>query len=473
MMSSYEVDIPDMDEFDRLLLAQPDLDFDTEFERMRANVSYFDEYMQGVGNPSVDMDMNTGERPYIANTTTTPRTLHQSRGPPAPPVLTIEPPLLDLGQPVNPINAGHVPHPHMIPRAGAPQRPEIFEARENIAFVFGMEHVLMYKGRLLPAAASALRILIDNNVPFGLFTNDDGFRDGDQEEQLVALLSAAGITIDRQAIVNYNYPFRTIARDLCYAEKDVLIVSGYGEIRVRALAQRAGFRADRIWTPATLGINLDVPIAAIMVWSQPHDWDRDLKVICRVLSKYRGGIRLFVCNEDFNRATDFQYPSTDYWTFYHLLCSRQEWSDDDRKRWLDEILLAPWVNNFKVDVFFTFEGIVARMCQESNINMSKIKKMYFVTENYQRDIRQLIRHEDMTVPRAPAWEIIPIANIGREPNWWVHPDAHLDYIVNDRGTIKWKYVIDYQPERQFTDVYSAVRSLLATHIPSPKAPTGR
>ncbi|KAM7184836.1 hypothetical protein V8F20_012036 [Naviculisporaceae sp. PSN 640] len=463
-MSSYEVDMSGVDDFDRLLLAQPDVDIDTELERIRSRVYDFDEIIQSYGNTSADMDMNHTKGPNIATTVTeVPQTSRQSRVPPVPPSLTIEPPLLDLSPTVHAIKQEHGPRVHAIsPYAKAVQDPEILEMRDNIAFAFGIEHVLMYKGHLLPGAVAALKTLIRNNIPFGLFTNDDGFRDGDQMDRIVALLSGAGITINRQIIVDYNIPFRTISRDPRCAGKDILIISGCGEIRVRTLAQRAGLRPDRIWTPATLPPDLDIPIGGIMIWSQPQDWNRDLGVVCRVISKYRRDLRIFVCNEDFNRATDYQYPSTDYWTFYHLLISRPEWSEND-KDWLSEMLLAPWANNFKNNVFVTFQEMVARQYGANDIDKLDFKKMYFVTENYQRDIRQLVRHEDSTVQPGTKWEVIPIANIGQEPHWWVSPDAHLNYIVDEQGARKCKYVIDYQPEVQFAEVLSAVRSLLARH----------
>ncbi|KAK0730128.1 hypothetical protein B0H67DRAFT_24243 [Lasiosphaeris hirsuta] len=151
----------------------------------------------------------------------------------------------------------------------------------NAGFVFYIEDVCMREGNLLPDVFQAFSFLSHDDIPFFFLTNGDGFNDIDLGLALVKQLEEAGLSVIPHHILAHGRPFSYLVLNPYFplGEMDVLIMGGHGDKDVLELANKRG--CNRAWTPKTLGARTDVPIAAVLIWSDSDDWDRDLDIIIR------------------------------------------------------------------------------------------------------------------------------------------------------------------------------------------------
>ncbi|KXX75065.1 Cat eye syndrome critical region protein 5 [Madurella mycetomatis] len=284
---------------------------------------------------------------------------------------------------------------------------------ENFALVFPIEDVVMRKGRLLPGAIESIGWLLrqENPIPFAFVTNLDGFADGLQRDVLLQRLREASIHIGPHQILVRSRPFAYLVEKLRLGKKHVMVVSGQGEEEIRELAAACGFKKARIWTPDTfLDRRTDVDIRAILVWSDCPNWKEVLNVVGPVLQS-NPEIYLFVCDEDFGRATNFAWPSVSSHTVIHMLDNHCEAMFPNREgvlRWSD-INQAPPIDNYGVSVCKQLEVLLEQQSQQNSpsnelaFRADHIKTIYLLTSNLLQDSKSVERHQHQTVG-GPKWK---------------------------------------------------------------------
>ncbi|GAB1311501.1 hypothetical protein MFIFM68171_01711 [Madurella fahalii] len=307
---------------------------------------------------------------------------------------------------------------NQLPRGFAHLNPESRAWRswtnlESFALVFAIEDVIMHKGRLLPGAAETISWLLrqEKPIPFVFVTNLDGFADGIQRDVLLQRLRDASMDIGPHQILVRSRPFAYLVKELRLGKKHVIVVSGQGEDDIRDLAAKCGFKRARVWTPDNyLDRRTYVDIRAVLVWSDCRNWDEVLDVIDPILQS-DPKIYLFVCDEDFSRATRFAWPSVSSHTVIHMLDSRAETMSQGNPgglRW-SEVNQVPSIDNYGESVCRQIEALVEHLNQQDDTSerlackSDQIKTIYLMTSNLLQDSKNVERHQHQTVG-GPNWK---------------------------------------------------------------------
>lgn len=305
---------------------------------------------------------------------------------------------------------------------------------ENFALVFAIEDVVMRKGQLLPGAAETISWLLRQEYPihFAFMTNLDGFVDGIQRDVLLQRLRDVSIDIGPHRILVRNRPFAYLVEKLGLGKKHVMVISGQGEDEVRELAAACGFKRARVWTPDTfLDRRTYVDIRAILVWSDCPNWKEVLNVIDPIL-RSNPGIHLFVCDEDFGRATNFAWPSVNSHMVIHMLDNHCEVTLPDRgevPRWSD-INQVPPIDNCGASVCKQLEALLEQLRQQDSScdrlasRANHIDTIYLLTSDLLQDSKSIERHQHQTVG-GPKWKTFLVGGStadGREGERLYLPD---------------------------------------------------
>lgn len=211
------------------------------------------------------------------------------------------------------------------------------------AFVFDIDGVLIQGGTVLPEAKKALAKLYTNNgakpkYPVCFLTNGGGVTEAQKAEQLSGWLDVA-VGVDQ--VVLSHTPYRELAKDL--GDKPVVIsgrgasevAAAYGFKRAVTTSQLSArypkavpFCHDPGLTPEGEAIpdmadpscgTEEAPFQAVLVFSDPIDWYRDLQLITDVIMS--GGVMgrseppaggqpvpLYYSNPDIIYANEFPAP---------------------------------------------------------------------------------------------------------------------------------------------------------------------
>ncbi|KAK0716899.1 hypothetical protein B0T26DRAFT_269088 [Lasiosphaeria miniovina] len=192
-------------------------------------------------------------------------------------------------------------------------------AASTMGFVFNIENVAMRNGDVPPEVAGVIGSLVRRGIPVAYVTNasaDGGFGDVGQKEALVARMLDHAVPVSDYQVCMRHAPFRYLVKTLHLGDRNVLMVGGHGAQGVHRLAAACGF--GKAWTPVTFRGASAVQIAAIVVLSAPGDPSGDLELVGSILAS-SPETRLYVCNEDFERATNFQFPAINYSAFMKML----------------------------------------------------------------------------------------------------------------------------------------------------------
>ncbi|KAK8854859.1 TIGR01456 family HAD hydrolase [Kwoniella newhampshirensis] len=181
---------------------------------------------------------------------------------------------------------------------------------EKLAFAFDIDGVLKQgHHNVLPQAKRVLQLLsgsdgrLSKPIPFLLITNGGGVPD---EERRAALSSELGVQLGPDQLVQSHTPLRDYVKK--YQEKPVLVIGGAGE-SCRRVAESYGLKHAYIpqdiikWRPAiwdrtqltkgeeSFAKTVDfsqIPLSAVFVMHDTHDWGRDIMLILDTLSAKDG-----------------------------------------------------------------------------------------------------------------------------------------------------------------------------------------
>jgi HAD superfamily hydrolase (TIGR01456 family) len=163
---------------------------------------------------------------------------------------------------------------------------------KKIAFAFDIDGVLVGSKVPLPGATETLKFLQRHKISFVFITNRGGATEKDQVADLSQLLSLPNLS-ERQFIQSHT-PFRELVPSL--ADNNILVLGGVRN-RIREIARAYGFKhildsdtaycsshgPDIITSPRGL-----VQISAILVWTTPRDWGRDIQLVMDILLSEKG-----------------------------------------------------------------------------------------------------------------------------------------------------------------------------------------
>lgn len=307
-----------------------------------------------------------------------------------------------------------------------------------MGFVFNIENVVMRNGDVPPEVAGVIGSLVRRGIPVAYVTNapaGGGFGDVGQKEALVARMLDHAVPVSDYQVCVRHAPFRYLVKTLHLGDRNVLMVGGQGAQEVHRLAAACGF--GKAWTPVTFRGASAVQIAAIVVLSAPADLDLagDLELVGSILAS-SPETRLYFCNEDFERATNFQFPTINCSAFMKMLADYWR-ARDGASRWLTALARQfPPVDNYGVSMDASLD---ARL---DNINrlgyaydpllpdhgfphtlrtLLHLQTISLVTDNVQRELPGLERHVSSPQRRyRPAWKAlvvgqVPVAARGSRP----------------------------------------------------------
>ncbi|KAL7423421.1 hypothetical protein Q5752_001001 [Cryptotrichosporon argae] len=180
----------------------------------------------------------------------------------------------------------------------------------RLAFAFDIDGVLKQgHANVLPQARRVMQLLLGADgrlprpVPFIVMTNSGGVPD---DERRAALSSELGVELGKYQVVQSHTPLRALVA--AYADKPVLVVGGRGD-SCRRVAESYGLKHAYIpqdviaWRPSIWDRTelteeerafvkpadfSTLPIAAILVLHDTHDWGRDATLILELMSSVNG-----------------------------------------------------------------------------------------------------------------------------------------------------------------------------------------
>ncbi|WWD18993.1 TIGR01456 family HAD hydrolase [Kwoniella shandongensis] len=214
---------------------------------------------------------------------------------------------------------------------------------EKLAFAFDIDGVLKQgHHNVLPEAKRVLQLLsggdgrLSKPIPFLLITNGGGVPD---EERRAALSSELGVQLGPDQLVQSHTPLRDYVKP--YREKPVLVIGGAGE-SCRRVAESYGLKHAYIpqdvikWKPAIWDRTAlteeeeafarpadfsQIPLSAVFVMHDTHDWGRDIALILDTLSAKdgilgtkrehksdQGEVELVLSNADVEWRSDWPIP---------------------------------------------------------------------------------------------------------------------------------------------------------------------
>jgi hypothetical protein len=284
---------------------------------------------------------------------------------------------------------------------------------EKFGLVFSIENVVMDDGELIPGAAETIDWLIKKTeIPFAFITNLDGFEDAAQGAALLDKLNKANVQVSVNQLLVRERPFSFLAEKMGLGNQHILVIGGHGEWKVRELAEKCGFQRQKVWTPESLvGKRLDVDIRAVLVWSHCQDWDAALDII-DPLFWAKPTMQLFVCSDDFGRATGFRYQGVDSCSVMHMLDNRrdsmlseslQTWSWANKRQ-------VPQIYNCGQQVYDELKEILDKPDRWHGDTWEPIKTIYMMSDNILRDARGVERHQHQTVG-GPKWKTVAVGGV--------------------------------------------------------------
>lgn len=273
------------------------------------------------------------------------------------------------------------------------------------AFAFDIDGVLLRGRKAIPNAASALRLLQANKVPFILMTNGGGMTEAKRMNMVAEEL---GVPLRVDQLVQSHTPIASMGFDKA---KRVLVVGGHGD-SARECAESYGFQdvimpVDLVkWNPLVLPHHLylphnvqawsrdisdtiDRPVSAVMVFNDPRDMNTDMQVVQDILNSKNGLIGTFrdsplakplvpivFSNNDFVWAND--YPIPRFGQGMLRMCVERVWKEINGVDLTSTILGKP----FKVQ--YEFAEKVLRN-QVANVG-GEVSRVYMVGDNPALDI---------------------------------------------------------------------------------------
>jgi hypothetical protein len=319
--------------------------------------------------------------------------------------------------------------------------------KSNFGLVFAIENVVMADGSLLPGAAEAIKWLLEQKkpIPFAFVTNLDGFTDHLQKDTLIRKFEEASIPITARRVVVRGKPFAFLVDGLGFDDEHVLVFSGQPEDEMRSLAEKCGFKPSKVWTPQDyLNRTEDVPLKAVMVWSDYPDWDEALDVMDSAF-RSNPNAYLLVCCDDFVRATGGgAYRSISSHVVTHMLDNANVAVDDSdtaprRWRWANRPQVIP-VDNYGASICGELEARLEQLILMENGRVSDmVQTVYFITSNLLQDAKNVERHLHRT-RGGPRWRTFLVGG------------SLEDGIEGDR---------EYSPDASFPDIKAAVSAALA------------
>ncbi|AQZ14875.1 YKR070W [Zygosaccharomyces parabailii] len=204
-------------------------------------------------------------------------------------------------------------------------------ARNNVAFAFDIDGVLLRGKTPIPGAGDALRLLNQNKVAYILLTNGGGFLEKDRTDFISKVLD---VEISPLQIVLSHSPYKALVgkydRILAVGTEDVRkVAETYGFKDVvhqtdilrynRAIAPYSGISDEQLLKYSKVIPDIEKKkFDAVLVFNDPHDWAADIQIIsdalnsengmldtCRRTKSSKPSIPIYFSNQDLLWASDY------------------------------------------------------------------------------------------------------------------------------------------------------------------------
>lgn len=186
------------------------------------------------------------------------------------------------------------------------QRRLLTSGKKPIAFVFDIDGVLVRGSKPIPQAKLALELLNKSKVPYILLTNGGGYT---EQKRIDFLSNRIGIPLSPLQLVQSHTPMKALVNKY----NRVMVVGGPDDLP-RKCAQYYGFKdvimpIDLVRQDPSISphhrftefelenfaippsqLNLDVPVEAVLMFSDPRDMGTDMQVIQDLLNSEGGKI---------------------------------------------------------------------------------------------------------------------------------------------------------------------------------------
>lgn len=211
---------------------------------------------------------------------------------------------------------------HSYTRRSGTRRLSTNGIKNEVAFVFDIDGVLLRGKKAIPSAKPALELLNTNKIPYILLTNGGGVSEKSRVEFISKELN---IPISPSQIVQSHTPMKALAQNNLYNR--VMVVGG-PEDKARYVALEYGFK--EVITPGDIirqqpsisphhrytkeqienftkpDIDLTKPIEAVLIFNDPRDAGTDVQIVCDILNSVEG---LIGTKRPFDDGKDRQKPS--------------------------------------------------------------------------------------------------------------------------------------------------------------------
>lgn len=274
-------------------------------------------------------------------------------------------------------------------------------ARQISAFVFDVDGVLVKGKKPIAGARETIEMLQANHKPLALLTNGGGKT---EQEHVDLIGKRLGVLLSKDQFVQSHTPYRDLVPK--YRDENILVIGGAGS-GIREVAGDYGFREvftssdfyaafkgihpfpemngpahEKLADP--LRVNLlrkGVKMAAILIWSSPRDWCLDLQVSLDRLRSDQS--KLYVCNPDFEWATDYEEPRLAQGAF--VTCLKALWKTTAGTKLKFEEFGKPTQATFEYG-----EKALIRYndeLNEKNGTNNQITTVYMIGDNPESDIQ--------------------------------------------------------------------------------------
>jgi HAD superfamily hydrolase (TIGR01456 family) len=174
------------------------------------------------------------------------------------------------------------------------------KVKNEIAFVFDIDGVLLRGKKPIPNASQALKLLDRHQIPYILLTNGGGVS---ESKRIEFISSQLGIDLSPLQIVQSHTPMKALAQNHQYdrvlvigpsTAREAAIDYGFKDVvmPVDIFKKNPAVSPHHRYTPEDLASGQDVdlskPIEAILVFNDPRDMNSDLQVVMDILNSRDG-----------------------------------------------------------------------------------------------------------------------------------------------------------------------------------------